>query len=130
MTNKEIVSGFFIEGYENKNYDFVMKYVADNYIDHSPANARSNKDAVGLLKCVAVMFDKLSIKVMDIFEENEKVAIRVKYDAVHAGECMGIPATGRHISFEALEIFKVQDGKITESWGYWPDKGIEEQLLN
>lgn len=41
---------------------------------------------------------------------------------------MGIAATGKKISFEALENFKVVDGKIVESWGYWPDKEIEEKL--
>ena len=34
----------------------------------------------------------------------------------------------KHISFEALENFKVVDGKIVESWGYWPDKEIEAKL--
>ena len=41
---------------------------------------------------------------------------------------MGIPATGKRISFEALEHFRLADGKITESWGYWPDREIEEKL--
>ena len=41
---------------------------------------------------------------------------------------MGVPATGKHIDFEALENFKVENGKITGSWGYWPDKEIEEKL--
>ena len=41
---------------------------------------------------------------------------------------MGIPATGKRISFEALEYFRLADGKITESWGYWPDREIEEKL--
>ena len=26
------------------------------------------------------------------------------------------------------ENFKVVNGKIVESWGYWPDKEIEEKL--
>lgn len=125
MTNKEIVAGFFKEGYVNKNYDFVMNYVAENYIDHSPASARSNADAVGILKAVAEMFDELKIEILDLFEEDGMVAVRVGYDAIHIGECMGISATGKKISFEALENFKVVDGKITESWGYWPDKEIE-----
>ena len=29
---------------------------------------------------------------------------------------------------KALENFKVENGKITESWGYWPDKEIEQKL--
>ncbi|MBQ4060326.1 MAG: ester cyclase, partial [Lachnospiraceae bacterium] len=39
------------------------------------------------------------------------VATRILYQGIHAGTCMGIPATGKHISFEALENFRVVDGK-------------------
>lgn len=128
MTNTEIVNRFFKEGYENKNYAEVIDLVAEDYIDHSPAGARSNAQAVEILKIVAGMFSDLSIKMLDIFAENDLVATRVFYDGVHSGECMGIPATGKRISFEALENFKVVNGKIVESWGYWPDKEIEEKL--
>lgn len=128
MTNTEIVNRFFKEGYENKNYAEVMDLVAEDYIDHSPAGARSNAQAVEILKIVAGMFSDLSIKMLDIFAENDLVATRVLYNGVHSGECMGIPATGKRISFEALENFKVVNGKIVESWGYWPDKEIEEKL--
>ncbi len=128
MTNTEIVNRFFKEGYENKNYAEVIDLVAEDYIDHSPAGARSNAQAVEILKIVAGMFSDLSIKMLDIFAENDLVATRVLYDGVHSGECMGIPAIGKRISFEALENFKVVNGKIVESWGYWPDKEIEEKL--
>ncbi|NLK95189.1 MAG: ester cyclase [Clostridiales bacterium] len=129
MDNKEVVKGFFIEGYENKNYDFIMKCLADNYVDHSPAGARSNKDAVNILKIVAGMFDSLKIEILDLFEENGMVATRIKYEGIHTGECMGITATGKKISFEALENFKVVNGKILESWGYWPDLEIKNILI-
>ena len=65
---------------------------------------------------------------LDIFSDNEMVATSVLYQGVHSGTCMGIAATGKKISFEALENFKVVDGKIVESWGYWPDKEMEETL--
>lgn len=41
---------------------------------------------------------------------------------------MGIPATGKRIVFEALENFRVVEGRIAESWGYWPDLEIERKL--
>ncbi|MDO4331479.1 MAG: ester cyclase [Eubacteriales bacterium] len=128
MSDKELVIHFFVEGYINKNYDFVLKYLSDDYIDHSPAGARSNQDAVNILIDVANMFGNVQINVEDIFSENGMVATRIRYNVTHIGECMGIAATGRNISFEALENFKVMDGKIVESWGYWPDKEIEDLL--
>lgn len=129
MTNIEIVYRFFKEGYESKNYELVMTYLADNYIDHSPAGARGNAQAVGILKIVAGQFSDLTVKVLDVFAEGGMVATRVLYEGIHTGTCMGIPATGKHIAFEALENFKVENGKIVESWGYWPDKEIEQKLL-
>ena len=128
MINTEIVYRFFKEGYESKNYDFVMKYLADDYIDHSPAGARGNAQAVGILKTVADQFSDLSIQMLDVFADNEMAATSVLYQGIHSGTCMGITATGKKISFEALENFKVVDGKIVESWGYWPDKEMEETL--
>ena len=128
MINTEIVYRFFKEGYESKNYDFVMNYLADDYMDHSPAGARGNAQAVGILKTVADQFSDLSIQMLDIFADNEMAATSVLYQGVHSGTCMGIAATGKKISFEALENFKVVDGKIVESWGYWPDKEMEETL--
>ena len=128
LSPKDIVVKFFEDGYTNQNYDFVMTCVAENYIDHSPASARSNADAVGILKIVAHQFSNLTVKVLNVFAEGGMVATRVLYDGIHSGTCMGIPATGKHITFEALENFKVENGKITESWGYWPDKEIEQKL--
>ena len=55
-------------------------------------------------------FSDLKIQVLDVFCEDDMVATR------------------KHIQFEALENFKVVDGKIVESWGYWPDKEIEQKL--
>lgn len=129
MAPKELVTRFFIEGYVNRNYDFVMECMSEDYIDHSPAGARSNADAVGILKIVAGQFSDLRLEMLDVFAEDGMVATRVLYDGIHAGECMGIPATGKRIQFEALENFLVRNGKIAESWGYWPDKEIEGKLL-
>lgn len=109
---------FFEDGYTNQNYDFVMACVAEDYIDNSPAAARSNLDAVSILKIVANQFSDLKVSVLDVFAEEGMVATRVHYECVHTGTCMGIPATGKHITFEALENFKVENGRITQSWGY------------
>ena len=127
-TNTEIVTLFFKEGYQYKNYDKVMTYMVDNYIDHSPANARSNKDAVNILKLVGNMFSNITVELLDLISEKDMVAARIYFKMVHSGEYNKIPATGKTIIFEALENFKVVNGKITESWGYWPDNLIEGQI--
>lgn len=128
MTNKELVTRFFMEGYVNKNYDAVLDCLAEHYMDHSPAGARSNRDAVGILRIVEEMYNGLKLEILDLIGEGDLVATRIRFEGICQGTCMGIPATGRWISFEALENFRIADGKIVESWGYWPDKQIEQML--
>lgn len=105
-----------------------MNCVSPDYIDHSPAQARSNADAVGILKIVRDQFPDLKITILDIFAENDMVATRILFEGTHSGTCQSIEATGKRVCFEALENFKVIDGKIVESWGYWPDDEICRQL--
>lgn len=129
MTPKQLVARFFQAGYTDQDYDFALQCMADDYFDHSPAAARSNRDAVGILQLVAQQFSGFTAEVLDSFAENGMVAARVRFSGVHTGECMGVAPTGARITFEALENFRVEGGKIVESWGYWPDKDIERQLL-
>ena len=126
--NAELVTKFFKDGYEYKNFDKVMTYMSDNYYDHSPASARSNADAVNILKSVANFFSDVKVEMLDLTCEKDIVAARLLFKVVHTGEYNGIPATGKTITYEALENFKVVNGIIVESWGYWPDKQIEEKL--
>ena len=121
MTPTELVIRFFEEGYTNRNYGFVMDCMTEDYIDNSPAAARSNADAVGILKIVAGQYAYLNETVIEAFAEGGMVATRVRFDGLHN-------ESGKRVSFEALENFKVMNGKIVESWGYWPDKEIEEKL--
>ncbi len=128
MKEKELVMRFFTEGYCSRNFDAVMDILAEDYIDHSPAAARNSADAVSILKAVAEMFEVHDLEFLDVFCEKDLVATRIRYDVTQTGVCMGIPPTGKRIAFEALENFRVENGRITESWGYWPDKGIEKLL--
>ena len=125
---EEIVRQFFKEGYERRNYDAVMACLSENYIDHSPAGARGNAQAVEILRIVASQLSDLTVELLDVFADGDMVASRVRYEGVHTGVMMGIPATGKRISFEALENFRIADGKIVESWGYWPDREIADKL--
>ena len=128
MTNAELVCRFLEEGYAKHNYALVASYLSADYVDHSPAGARGSAQAVEILKIVESQFSELSVEVLEVFSERDMVATRVAFEGIHAGDCMGISATGKWIRFEALEHFRVAGGRIVESWGYWPDKEIERKL--
>ena len=63
-----------------------------------------------------------------MFSEGNKVAVRVKFMGTHTNNFYGIEPTNKPFEFEALEIFLVENGIISESWGYWPSSEIKRQL--
>ena len=128
MTNKELVTSFFLEGYVHHNYDFLMEHLAADYFDNSPCAARTNLECVNVLKGTEKTFRDMEVEILDLIEEDSKVAVRARFIATHSAEAYGIPATGKRICFEALEVFRMENGRIAESWGYWPDMEIKELL--
>jgi predicted SnoaL-like aldol condensation-catalyzing enzyme len=50
------------------------------------------------------------------------------YYGTHLGEFLGIPATGKRVSFYTVEAMRVVDGKITEHWGVATLLDLMQQL--
>lgn len=73
-------------------------------------------------------FPDLQVTIDDLIEESGKVAFRGRFEGTQLGEFSGIDPSNVKVEFEALEIFWLEDGKITESWGYWPKAAIIGQL--
>lgn len=128
MTNKELVTDFFLEGYVHHNYDFLMEHMAEDYFDNSPCAARTNLECVNVPKGTEQIFPDMQVEILDLIEEQKRIAVRACFTGTHSAELCGVAATGKKIRFEALEIFRIENGKIAESWGYWPDMQILELL--
>ena len=52
--------------------------------------------------------------------EGDKVVIRYTVQGTQKGAILGIPATGKHVSIKACDIYKIEGGKILEWWEF-PD---------
>jgi SnoaL-like polyketide cyclase len=50
------------------------------------------------------------------------------YHGTHQGEFLGIPATGRKVSFHTVDAMRVVNGKITEHWGVATLLDLMQQL--
>ena len=127
MTNKETIRKFFLDGYVNLNFDALHEIVAKDYLDHSPCQARSCDECIAALKNTADGFSDMEIEIRDMIEEDDKVSARIFFSCTHRGG-YNIPETGNKVKFEALEVFRLEDGIIVESWGYWPNTTIINQI--
>jgi steroid delta-isomerase-like uncharacterized protein len=61
-------------------------------------------------------FPDLKAQVDDVVAAGGRVAVRVTFRGTHAGEFLGIPATGRAIEYVSHEFYRVDGGLIVEEW--------------
>ncbi len=62
-------------------------------------------------------FPDLHITVEDVIEEGEKVVSRNTVTGTHLGGYMGLPATGKSVTYSEIFSFRIRDGRIAETWG-------------
>ena len=60
---------------------------------------------------VASAFSDMAITEEDVIEASDALVIRSIITATHTGEFLGIAATGRKVSYDAVDMFRVKDGR-------------------
>ena len=69
-------------------------------------------------------------KVADVVSEGERSFARLQYTGTHQGELMGIPATGRWVTYAGAALFRFRDEQIEEVWVLGDLYGLLTQLRN
>ena len=73
-------------------------------------------------------FPDYQTSIDDIFAEGDKVAARITMSGTNSGSFMGIPPTGKHVSFTGIYIARIANGKIVEHWGEEDGVSLLQQL--
>lgn len=61
-------------------------------------------------------FPDVHIELLDVFDNEDRVAMRMLGHATHLGTFAGIEATGNPVTIEAMIICRIRNGKIYEAW--------------
>jgi predicted ester cyclase len=62
-------------------------------------------------------YPDLHITVEDLIEEGDKIVSRNMVTGTHQGEYMGLPPTGKSVTYNEIFIVRFAGGRIAESWG-------------
>jgi predicted ester cyclase len=73
-------------------------------------------------------FPDLLVTPLRIVAEGSLVALHATGRATHRGIFQGCPPTGREWSASHTAIYRIDNGRIAETWGTWDLLSILEQL--
>ena len=90
----------------------------EDVVEHplNPGQLRGREPMKQLFGGLRRIIPDLSLTVEDVISKNDKVAVRSTVRGTPAIEFLGVPPSGRAITFGALDIWRVANGRVIEGW--------------
>jgi steroid delta-isomerase-like uncharacterized protein len=128
--NKAIVRRF-IEAVQNEgDLAALDALVAPGYVNHStppgvPPDREGLKQLTALFRAA---FPDGRMTIEEMVAEGDRVATRKTFRGTHRGELLGLPPTGRAVEIALLDLVRLADGQVVESWSVADELGLLRQL--
>jgi steroid delta-isomerase-like uncharacterized protein len=129
--NKASFRRMMEEALNQGNISLIDELVAPDVVEHEELPPGISADREGVKQMFTMLrsgFPDINATIGDIIAEGDKVVARSTWSGTHQGEFMGIPATGKRVSFGVIDIVRYADGKVVEHWGQMDNLGMLQQL--
>ena len=129
--NKAIVRRFqdgMLEAIRTGNSDAMQETIHPDCVFGMPGMPSTVEGMLQMLPAFQAAFPDLQVTVGAMLAEGDQVAYRVTATGTHAGELMGIPATGKRVTFTETHIDQIANGQLVRHDGDWDQLGMLQQL--
>ena len=116
-TNKTLARRVFEEVINQRRLELLDQLAASDYIEHNPLPGQRT-GVEGISDRYTMLFEAFdsTFTVEDVIAEGDKVVLRWTQAGRHVGPLFGMPATDRTFRTSGIEIWRVENGKLTEHW--------------
>lgn len=117
----DLVRAFNDDVFNGREYDRMADLQAEEYVQHGPMagmELHGSAAAAELMRTFHNAFSDLESTEELAFsdEAGEYVYTAYTYRGTHDGEFMGIPPTDVEAEVRGMDVHRIEDGKIAESW--------------
>lgn len=108
----------FYDAFAQKQPALLDRILDAKWVDIPPAPDQPPGPAGGkqLLEELTRAFPDLQIRVEDVLRDGNKVIVRSTLSGTQRETFLGVPARGRRMSIQAVDIHEFRDGKIVRTW--------------
>jgi steroid delta-isomerase-like uncharacterized protein len=118
QVNKQLARDYIEQVFNQHDPGKAADFVTDDVIWHGGGlgEVRGADNLVGLLGSFIGALPDLYAAEQDIVAENDLVVVRLVVTATVKGSLLGAPADGKPVRWDAVDIYRVTDAKISEEW--------------
>ena len=105
--------------------------LAEDFVEHEelPGLEPSKEGVKQLFHMYRAAFPDLRMEPQDVLVSGDKAVARVRATGTHQGEFLGMPATGRSVDVQLIDITRFgDDGLAREHWGVLDALALMQQL--
>jgi steroid delta-isomerase-like uncharacterized protein len=116
--NKKLARVYIDQVFNQHNPSKAADFVTGDVVWHgnSLGDIVGAENLAGLLGSFIGALPDLYAAEQDITAENDLVMVRLVVTATVKGSLLGVPADGKPVRWNAVDIYRVTDGKISEEW--------------
>ncbi len=130
VANKELVRRMFEATFNAHNPAAIDRFMAPDYVEHHvPAGVPPTRDSLKReLVQLFTAFPDAQMTFEGMCAEGDMVWVRDVWRGTFRGRYYGQPPTGKPVSQEAIDIFRIANGQIVAHWAVSDDLGLLRQL--
>jgi len=114
--NKALVRAHYDAVTNRHDPEAIRAQLADDFYDHATGRRLSVEDTIAHSRLLHQTFAEFGCTIEDLVAEGDRVAARVTWHGVHAGEWRGIKPTGKRFRFTGMTFWRIREGRITDRW--------------
>ncbi len=130
--NKAVVQRYVDEIQNAHSLDALESNFAEDFVDHVASSGGLFGGGMDGLKrgyaSFLSAFPDLQVTVEDMIAEGDKVVAFKTLTGTHRGTHLGVPPTGKRVTYQIISIYRIKDGKIAAYWGLQDELSLKRQL--
>jgi predicted ester cyclase len=117
-TNTEVIREYTQRVFNEHKPDLASEYLAPEVTWHGGllGTVEGLGNVTEMLRGFTGALPDLHAAEQDIVAAGETVAVRYVVEATHDGNLLGIAPTGHRVRWDAIDVYRLSDGKIVEEW--------------
>jgi predicted ester cyclase len=128
-SNKAVVTRYWYDLWNKKNEDVIEEItLPDVKLHFPPGQAHQPPSFHKWIQTALIAFPNVHFTIHELVAEGDKVVCQWSYTATNTGVFLGREPTGREVTDQGINMFRIENGKIAEMWMSGDSLGLLQQL--